>query len=173
MKASDLKLLPLLPLIIFSSCKGQTKKGSEKMPEAVTSSTSTVVDTTHNPKYKIYVNKQYDKNGNLVKFDSSYSYYYSSPNGGTMHIKDDSIYKQFKSYFSKNYPNSFNNPFNDMFYNDSLFQYDFFNNDYFMKRFEMNTKTMEEMSKQMDSIKNNFMERNYPNGHQKKDKANL
>ena len=87
-----------------------------------------------------------------------------------MQIKDDTIYKRFKAYFRKNFSNSFNGPFGDMFYQDSLFKYDFFNDDYFLKRFEMNNHELSRMYSDMDSIKAEFLKKNYPNGRQKKNK---
>ena len=169
MKTNVLMKLALVPFILFSSCKGQTNKSEHQPGNTVSSGiySQNQNDTANAPRYNIKVNKQYDDSGHLIKYDSSYSYTYSSA-GGMNQIKDDSIYKKFSEYFQKNYSPFFNSPLNGLFYRDSLFKYDFFNNDYFMKRFEMNNDLFEKMYRRMDSIKNSYMQRNYPNGKQKK-----
>jgi hypothetical protein len=88
MKTKDLKLLLFVPSLVFASCKGQTKKESQ-----LPSVTIVQTDTANIPKYKIKVNKQYDDSGHLMRYDSSYSYSYTSP-GGKQSIKDDSIFKR-------------------------------------------------------------------------------
>lgn len=160
MKTKDLKILLFVPLLVFASCKGQIKKESQQLSLPIVQS-----DTTYTPKYNVKVNKQYDDSGHLMRYDSSYSYSYTSPRG-KQSIKDDSIYKKFREYFQKNYSDFFNPPIQDMFYQDSLFKYDFFNNDFFMKRFEMNNEIFSKIYHRMDSLKSDFMRRNYPDGQQ-------
>lgn len=109
MKTKDLKILLSVPSLVFASCKGQTKKESQQPSVAIVQA-----DTAYIPKYKINVNKQYDDDGYLVRYDSSYSY--TSPES-KQSIKDDPIYKKFRDYFQKNYYS----PMQDMFYQDSLF----------------------------------------------------
>lgn len=157
-------LFLLLPMLAFSGCNGQTKKEQSifKKEEMVSA------DTLNEPQVKVNVNKQYDDRGRIIKFDSTYSYYYSYPDGKQIQLNNDSIYSQFRSYFHKTYPDFLNPQFDNIFYNDSLFKYDFFNNDYFLKRFELNKKMFDNMYKQMDSLKRNYMEHNYPGGIQKK-----
>jgi hypothetical protein len=165
MKTVNFKLLLLMPLIVFSSCKGQANKGEQQLSASI--NTQSHIDTSSMPRYKVNVNKQYDDSGHLIKYDSSYSYSYSSP-GGMQHIKDDTVYKRFREYFEKNYSNIFNPPVQQMFYQDSLFKYDFFNNDFFIKRFEVNNEIFNKMYRQMDSLKAEFLNKNYPNGQQKR-----
>jgi hypothetical protein len=156
----------LLPLLTFTGCNGQTKKGE---PLAVKPNNGIVSeDTLNKPKVNVKVNKQYDDKGNIVRYDSTYSYFYSSPGGKALNSSSDSVYSHFRSYFDKNYPDFLKPQYDNIFYNDSLFKYDFFNNDYFMKRFELNRKMFDNMYRQMDSLKNDYMYRNYPNGKTKK-----
>jgi hypothetical protein len=67
------------------------------------------------PQTEIKVNKEYDKNGNLVRFDSSYSYYYSNVAGDT--VLQDSILNAFKAHFNQHYFFS-----NEPFFNDFSFR---------------------------------------------------
>lgn len=157
-------LLLLLPMIAISGCNGQTKKDQSllKEGELITD------DSLNKPQVKVNVNKQYDDKGNVIRFDSTYSYFYSFPSGKSMNLDNDSVYSHFRSYFHKTYPDFLNPQFDNIFYNDSLFKYDFFNNDYFLKRFELNRKMFDNMYKQMDSLKWDFLQHNYPNGYSKK-----
>lgn len=165
MKTQHLRYLLLIPFIVFSSCKAQTDKGKQQSGSI---SQNTAIDSSEGPKYNVKVNKQYDSTGHLIRYDSSYSYSYSSPSGERLKMNNDSIFHKFRTIFEGNYPGFLNPWFNNIFMEDSLFKYDFYNKDYFQKRFEMNNHMMEKMFQQMDSIKNNFLQNNYPNGKQKK-----
>jgi hypothetical protein len=159
-------MLVSLLFMVFSGCNGQTKNEKSELAE-----TKKVLplkgDPLDKPKIDVKVNRQYDDKGNIVKFDSTYSYFYSSPKG-SMHSGNDSVFSGFRSFFEKSYPNLMDHRTNNIFFNDSLFKYDFFNDDYFQKRFELNNKIFENIYQQMDSIKRGYMKKNYPNGYQKK-----
>ena len=45
------------------------------------------------PDVKYKINKEYDEQGNIIRFDSTYSYSWSSID--SMHVDVDSIFKQF------------------------------------------------------------------------------
>ena len=114
-----------------------------------------LTDTLENkPQTKIIVNKEYDEFGNLVKFDSSYSYFYSNlQNDSTF---GDSSYNLFQEDFFNSFPN-IQKPFlNDIFFEDSLLNYDYYKNDFFTKRFRSNRMRFDKLFEEMDSIKNNF-----------------
>jgi len=57
---------------------------------------------------------------------------------------------------------------NSIFFNDSLFKYDFYNSDYFSQRFHLNILKFENMFRQMDSIKFDMFRNNYSEGVIKK-----
>ncbi len=165
MKTIKIVLVSLL-FLVFSGCEGQTKKENSQLAE-VGKVNMLKGDSSVKPKIDVKVNRQYDDKGNLVKFDSTYSYFYSSPKG-SMHLGNDSVFSSFRSFFEKSYPNIMDRNNRNIFFNDSLFKYDFFNDDYFQKRFELNNKIFENMYQQMDSIKKGFLKEKYPNGYQKK-----
>jgi hypothetical protein len=133
--------------IIFNSCNAQ-KKGNKKNNDNV----------KNIPKTNIVVNKEYDDNGDLIKYDSVYTYYYSNIEGNPK--LEDSILNKFKSTFNDKYFFS-NEPFFDnLFFNDSLLIYDFYKEDFFTKRFYDNMQMMEQLFMQMDSVKNHFFYNN-------------
>jgi hypothetical protein len=130
-----LKLIPLFCLLYFS-CTGQDKQKND---------TSAL-----KPDENITVNKEYDENGNLIRYDSIYSYSYSS-NGKL----NDSLKQQFQKYFnSHNFINdSF---FDDFFGKDSSAGGGFYPDNFFQKGFINQDRYIEQMMKRMDSIQQLF-----------------
>ncbi|PLX20806.1 MAG: hypothetical protein C0599_08540 [Salinivirgaceae bacterium] len=118
-------------------------------------------DTTQiQPKTDIRVNKEYDDEGNLIRYDSVYSSYYSNIDGNPQVA--DSIMSEFRKHFSTQFPMSMNPFFDNMFFTDSLMQYDFYKDDFFHNRFKDNWRHMDEYFKEMDSIKNAFFGKQFP-----------
>jgi len=141
-------LVAVLLSLGLSSCNGQERK---KM----------VMKDQNKPQTNIKVTKKYDKNGNLVKYDSTYSYYYSNIKNDS--VVRDSAFNQFKRYFNSKYDFSEEPFFNDLFFQDSLLKYDFYRKDFFAKRFQNNMDKMGKLFEQMDSLKNKyFMEQVKP-----------
>lgn len=174
MKTKGLKSLMMVPLVFFWGCKSQAQKGTIQhsndttvyvMPRAGKDSVT--------PQVNIRVNKQYDDKGNVKQYDSSYSYSYTGTAGKGMVLPDDSVFSRFRSYFYKNSTGFMSPWYNSVFFNDSLLKYDFFNDDFFRRRFEMNNMQFDKMFRQMDSLKKRFMESNYPNGRQQKNNKSL
>ena len=153
--------------VVFSGCNGQTQKGNTTELSTKNNDKVAKADTSNKPSINVKVNKEFDDKGNIVKYDSTYSYYYSGPKG-SLQSGNDSVYSGFRSFFEKNYPDVMNRHNRNIFFNDSLFKYDFFNDDYFQKRFELNEKMFENMYQQMDSIKRDYLKHTYPKGYQKK-----
>jgi hypothetical protein len=128
--------------VTLITCNGQTNKKNETDKD------------TAKPQTSIKVDKQYDSNGNLIKYDSSYSYYYSNIKDDKN--KSDSILGNFKNQFNKKYSFSTDPYFNDFFFQDSLLKYDFYKKDFFLQRFRNNMRMMDSLFWGMDSLKNNF-----------------
>jgi hypothetical protein len=140
-------LIAIALSVTLISCNGQTNKKSENDK------------STAEPQTNIKVDKQYDSNGNLIKYDSSYSFYYSN-------IKDDknmgdSIFSNFKSQFNRKYSFSTDPYFSDFFFQDSLLKYDFYKKDFFLNRFRNNMKMMDSLFWGMDSLKNSFFSKQF------------
>ena len=140
-------LIAIALSVTLISCNGQTNNKSKNDI------------TTAEPQTNIKVDKQYDSNGNLIKYDSSYSFYYSN-------IKDDknmgdSIFSNFKSQFNRKYSFSNDPYFSDFFFQDSLLKYDFYKKDFFLNRFRNNMKMMDSLFWGMDSLKNSFFGRQF------------
>jgi len=147
-------------IIILFSCNGQYEKKEDKNSEKKDA-----------PNTNIKVNKEYDKNGNLIKYDSTYSSYYSHI--GNDSILRDSLLKSFKEQFNQKYFFSNEPFFNDLFFQDSLLRYDFYKKDFFLNRFKRNMQDMDKLFGGMDSLKNNFFHNQLkPNPSDKKTYVN-
>ena len=135
----------LFILLLIVGCSAQQSK--EK-------ATSTPDSLTVEPQTKIKVNREYDDQGNLIRYDSTYASYYSTVEGDT--AWQDSTFKDFMQHFNSRYPFSDEPFFDKLFFTDSLLHYDFYKDDFFQNLFEQNLKQMEEYFRQMDSLKNYF-----------------
>ncbi len=146
------QIIIVLTILGFTAgCDGQQYQDDGK----------TLPDSSMNvPQTDIKVEKEYDDYGNLIRYDSVYSSYYSNIEGDPEIA--DSIFKEFREHFNTKYPFTTNPFFNDMFFNDSLLKYDFYKDEFFQSRFEDNWRYMEEYFRQMDSIKNQFFEKQFP-----------
>jgi hypothetical protein len=141
-------------MFLLSSCNEKTKGQSN--PEK-NNHAAVMNDSTNKPKVNIQVNRRFDDKGNLIGFDSTYSTFYSNIKGDTSRM--DSLMSHFDRYFQDNHSSMFNNQFNSLFFDDSLRYPDFFHNDFFMKRYELNDAYLRDMMHRMDSIKNNFYDK--------------
>lgn len=123
----------LLVIFSFSNCNAQTNK-----------------DKSIKPQTNVKVQKEYDKHGNLIRLDSTYSYFYSSDMNDTLHFKnfEKQFNYQFQSLDSLFSKHSF---FEESFNTKSLFKKNFFE-DNFIK----NKKEIEQLMKKMDSIRFQF-----------------
>lgn len=139
--------------MVILSCNAQDKKKEKVKTVSIESKKE------GNPEFDIKVNKTYDAKGNLIKFDSTYSYFHSSKGLDSAKISLDTVFNRFKSYYSDNIPNLVAKNFDELFLNDSLFKYDFLNENFFGKRFELNPKKMDDLFFQMDSLKNEFLKK--------------
>jgi len=139
--------LIVLSTLFLTSCNAQTKKEFAK-------ELTDVSKEKIQPKIDYKVNKEYDENGNLIRLDSTFSYYYSNINKDVM--INDSIFKKFNDYFSIN--SSFNNLRFD----------DFFKQDFFRGDFDKNQKLINKMLQRMDSLKNKFFLEQFPLEDKKK-----
>jgi hypothetical protein len=136
-------------LLFFCYCDSQNKE--KEKPKSANNETGPGT----NPKVSVKVNKKYDSKGNLIKFDSTYSYYYSSKGRDSSRISLDTMFSKYKTDF----PMGWRTEFEDIFMNDSLIRYDFLNPDYFSKRFELNMERLKRYFLQMDSTKTKYLNR--------------
>jgi len=120
---------------------------------------------TNQPKINYKVNKQYDEHGNLISYDSTYSYSYSSPGSeATIIFDNDSVTDMFGNI---NMPmGMFNNDIFNRFFKGDSTQFPnnnmFLNDPFFNNGFDMMDQMRQQMKRmqQMDSLFK--MQRNTP-----------
>ncbi len=149
------KGIAVLLLLLFTGCKGQEKDQTDKKNQER-------IETADMPKGQWEVQKEYDELGNLIKYDSIYSYAYSNMEGDSLRVNLDSIMDSFRGYFKGRDPFSRRDRFSYFPHPDSLFMNDFFSNDYFFRSWERQQSEMEDMMKRMDSMRNAFMQQRHP-----------
>jgi len=121
------------------------------------------------PKIQVKVNKVYDKNGNIVRYDSTYTWSYSSDNNGRK-IDVDSLMSRFMPYLRGHLPDAlakeFSNP--DMRSNDSALILDFFNDEHFFNKWQTQLFDFPQQLREMDSLKREFIRHYLPNKEKNK-----
>ena len=141
--------------LILGSCNGQNVKNENQ------SNSKDILGNLNNmPNEDIKVNKEYDEDGNLTRYDSTYTYYYSNIDKNI--AAKDSIYENFRKMFEMSYPFSNKSYFNDLFFQDTLLKYDFYKDNFFLERFRQNSMHLDRMFLEMDSLKNKFFMEQFP-----------
>jgi hypothetical protein len=149
------KLLFILPVIMLATgCNAQHKQNEKKQGDIVTTQ-------DNKPQVSWKVNKKYDDKGNLIGYDSTYTWTYSNK-GKTHSVQADSVMSAFREQFNAQFPSIFNRSFGDPVWSDSLFYRDFATPGYFMKKWNEHYFDMDGMMRRMDSLRNSFLQKNYP-----------
>lgn len=148
-------LLLLLLATCTVSCNAQHKQNETHSKQITTAN-------DNKPQASWKVNKRYDDKGRLIGFDSTYTWTYSSKGGKIYSVEADSVMAAFRKQFNNEFPSMFNKNFGDPIWSDSLFYKDFISPDYFSKKWEEHYFNMEQMMKQMDSMRHSFLQKNYP-----------
>jgi hypothetical protein len=148
----------------FLGCDSQDKKKED------TQEPEKKEQDTIKPKVTWDVKKEFDEFGNLIKYDSIYSYSYSNIKGDSITVNLDSVMDSFSRYFEDKTPFKMNDRFFYLPQNDSLFMSDFFEDDYFFSQWKQRPLDVEKLIKQMDSTRNVYLKRFYPGLLESKEK---
>ena len=157
MKTKSL-LLSLLLVTYLSSCKGQEQRTAEPESDVTTERPEQNTD----PRGSWTVNKEYDENGNVVKYDSIYSWSSSDTKMATPQM--DSIVKSYQSMMQKHFMQLNNSDFASFFSTDSISNahVNMFFNDSIISRM-MN---MDDMRAKMDKMREQMMQHGVPKEQQ-------
>ena len=151
-------LFLILVPFLFTGCSDAQSTGNKKNKD----NKPAVTEKAVKPKVDIKVNKVFDKNGNLVKYDSTYVWTYSNINGDSVTVNADTVLSEFRPFFDEQFPDINMPGVDDFLYSDSSFYQNFFMHDYFFDRWQHSQKESERIFREMDSLKNMFFQRNYP-----------
>jgi hypothetical protein len=147
------QMLSLMFALLCISCNGQEGKAQK---EELKNSESNIVEE---PKGSWKVDKEFDENGNLIRYDSIYSWSSESKFDNLSPSDRDSIMQTFKSRFFRNFSHFENEGFNDIFSQDSLFSKRFFNDDFFGSSFGKDFMDIDKVRQQMLARQKQFLEK--------------
>lgn len=125
-----------------------------------------------NPKVHYNVHKVYNKKGNLISYDSTYSWSYHHESKGRQ-IDVDSVMRKFLPYFRRNFPNADMKAMRQHFMGmpDSAMILDFFNNKKFFDQWQGQLFDFQQQIRQMDSLRNRFFKQFMQQQQKSKGKA--
>ncbi len=136
-------------LLCITGCDAQIKRDNkDKFTNAETDQ--------NKPQATWKVNKQYDSNGNLMRYDSTYSWSYSNK-GGQQLADADSLMNIFNKQFVAGFPSFFPGSFGNADWNDSLYFHDFITPDFLPEKWESHNFDMKEIMSKMDTLRNLFL----------------
>ena len=110
------------------------------------------------PKGAWKVNKEFDENGNLIRYDSIYSWS-SNSKFDNLSITKDSLRKSFRSKLFKNFSEFENKGFQNMFSQDSLFSNHFFYDSFFGSPIGIELIDIDKLQQQMIQKQKKFLEK--------------
>ena len=146
-------MLFLFVAILATSCNAQD---SENVPEK-SSDLETQKDSLHKPKGNWKVNKEVDENGNIIRYDSIYSW---SSSGNIKGMDSDSIFNQMQSMMQKRFSMLQSPHLNGFSERDSImkqfFSDDFFKDGFFSNAVPSGFPNINEIMKQMEAMRQNF-----------------
>lgn len=145
-------VLNIMASFLSLSCNGQ--KNDTKQAEIKEDET-----TVEQPKGTWKVEKEFDENGNLIRYDSIYSWSSNDKLNNLSILDKDSLLQSFKSRFFTNFSDFENQGFDDVFSEDSLFNKRFFNDDFFGSDFGKDFMDIDKIRKQMIERQKKFLEK--------------
>ena len=111
------------------------------------------------PKGTWKVDKEVDENGNIIKYDSIYSW--SSQNNRHILTPEqmDSIMGDFRAAFGERFGDFNGEDFSGFFNRDSLFTKEFFGEDFMNGDFGMDFSNFEDLREHMETMRQHFMDK--------------
>ena len=105
------------------------------------------------------VDKEFDKFGNLIRYDSVYTWSSDKMFNNLSSNDRDSLIQSYKSRFFTDFSKFNNNRFEDVFSKDSIFIKRFFNDDFFGSNFGKDFMDIDKIRQQMIVRQKKFLEK--------------
>ncbi len=156
-----MKTIALALAVVFSltSCNAQEKKGNAENSDAAMKNKN---EGQNAPRGTWKVHKEVDENGNLVRYDSIYTYSYGNMNGKEIPPqKLDSAMASFQKYMHQRMPQSFSQGMMNPLLSDSI-NGNFFEKGFFENNWEDFFPEMQLQLKRMDSLHQQFFQQAQP-----------
>lgn len=144
-------MLVLAAVLISLSCTGQNKK--EREVQKIEKEKLEM----NQPKGSWTVEKEFDEHGNLIRYDSIYSWSSSNDLSNLSAVDRDSLLQKFKSRFFTSFSDFENQSFDNFFSNDSLFSQRFFNDDFFESSFGRDFMDIDKIRQEMIEKQKEFL----------------
>ena len=138
--------------ILNLSCNAQENKKEDNLQKDS-------IAQVEPPKGTWKVDKEFDENGNLIRYDSIYSWSSTDNLDELAQRNPDSLLQSFRSKFYRNFSHIDNQRFGDLFSDDSLFTKRFFDNDFFDSDFGEDFMDIDRIRKRMETMQKRFLER--------------
>lgn len=146
-------ILILIITLVYISCHGQNKDSDKAISDEKLESIG------DQPKGIWKVDKEFDENGNLIKYDSIYSWSSNNIIENRTSSGRDSLLQSFKSKFFTNFSDFENQGFEGVFAQDSLFSKHFFNDDFFESNFGKDFMDIDKIRAQMMERQKQFLKK--------------
>lgn len=146
-------ILLLIVSMLSMSCKGQNKDLKKTEPNNAKKEIINV------PKGDWKVDKEFDENGNLIRYDSIYSWSSNQTSNDLKTLDRGSLMQYFKSRFYTDFSRFENEGFEDVFSRDSLFNRHFFNDDFFGTSFGKDFMDIDQLRQEMTERQRKFLEK--------------
>ena len=147
-----------LAALISVGCNGQEKGMDDGNMTEKEQASSKV------PEGSWKVNREYDEEGNLIRYDSIYSWSSGDDLDELASFDRDSVLQSMQSRFYRSFSNfDFDGEgFGDLFEKDSIFTRRFFNNDFFDSEFGKDFMDIDKMHERMEAMQKRFLKRYEP-----------
>ncbi|KPM32728.1 Hypothetical protein I595_1155 [Croceitalea dokdonensis DOKDO 023] len=116
---------------------------------------------TEEPKGNWRVLREFDDAGNLIRYDSTYSWSYSEGPANFKLRDGDSIFKSFRSQISKGFTGMADVFGDGLSEQDSLFMKPFFSDDFFENQFGKDFMDLDNIRQRMEAIQRRLLERHH------------
>ncbi|MCA0132917.1 hypothetical protein [Winogradskyella alexanderae] len=144
----------LIATIFVTSCNTQDKKSANNRA----TNKEAVTDSIKRPKESWKVNKEVDEDGNIIRYDSIYSWSSSGPIKG---LENDSIFDKMQAMMHKRF-SMLQPSISGFAKHDSImkqfFDDDFFSDDFFSNSLDPNFPSMDDMIKRMEAMRQQFFD---------------
>ena len=146
---------------VLVSCNAQTKTDKvDKIEEK---------PKIEQPQGTWKVDKEFDENGNLIRYDSIYSWSSGGEFKDLPKIDRDSLLNNFESKFYRHFSQFKNDGFEDIFQPDSSFSNHFFNDDFFKSDFGEDFMDIDKIRQKMFNRQKHFLEKYRKDFEKKRD----
>ena len=146
-------ILFLMVVLLSVSCNSQQKETNKETAKENKEAKA------EQPKGSWKVDKEFDENGNLIRYDSIYSWSSDGKFDQITSLDKDSLLESFKRKFFTNFSNFENKGFEDIFAQDSLFTKRFFGDDFFKSDFGKDFMDIDKITQQMIERQKKFLEK--------------